>query len=127
MKTIVRQQKKYVCDICRTSYSNKREAEQCERRKREKKAFHLGDIVKAGERRMCNIKNKSFPCSGKIVRIVGPKPADEEYELKWLGGKIERLQSHVYEYEVKYVCICGQTQRDRYYAPELTLKSRKIK
>jgi hypothetical protein len=55
-----------------------------------------------------------------VTRIIGPEPPDYEYETKWLGSKTERLNAHVFMYQVKFRCPhCEEIREARYYAPEL--------
>ncbi len=110
----------YRCIICKTVYNRRLKAKRCELKGIEKKLFKKDDSVCNKEQRVCGITEKPYRFRGKIVKIIGPMPPDYEYETKWLGGKAERLNNHVYEYEVKFSCPhCGQKKRSRYYAPEL--------
>lgn len=120
MKKVVQKKTLYVCSKCKTKHSSKRVAEQCERMSIEKKAFRIGDRVRNIEQRMCNAKDKTYIFSGKIIKIIGPEPSDYEYEMKWLGGKRERVNAHVFQYEVEFKCPhCGEKGEHLYYAPEL--------
>lgn len=117
MRTIRRQVVSYQCGTCKTKYSSKRAAQRCERRELEEKHFKVGDRVKALEVRTCAL-GRNYTARGVITEVVGPCPSDEEYELKWLGGK--RLNYHVWEYTLAVRCPhCKRTQKVRYYAPEL--------
>lgn len=110
----------YKCSVCKQTYSNKKEAAHCEDRIREKKLFRVGATVRNKEPRFCQIKSKHYRFSGKIVRILGPKPSDYEYETKWLGGKRERVNGHIFLYEVKFCCpYCKEIRREQYHTPEL--------
>ena len=120
MKAIFQKKTLYVCSKCRTKYSNKKEASRCEKRIRENKSFRIGDRIQNIEPRTCSMKQKNYIFSGRVVRILGPKPSDYEYEVKWLGGKTERVNGHVFQYEVEFICPhCKEKRRELYYAPEL--------
>ncbi len=120
MKRVVQIKKLYICSKCRTQYSSKKNASRCEKRIREEKFFCVGDMVQNIEPRTCQLKNKNYIFSGKIIKILGPIPSDYEYEAKWLGGKSERLNAHVFVYQVKFLCPhCKKTKETRYYTPEL--------
>lgn len=119
MKRLVSKKVLFQCRVCRTKYASGRAAASCEAKGRERRVFQKGDRVQAKERRQC-FDQSSYVMSGTVIRVIGPRAPDEEYELKWLGGRRERLGSHVYQYEVWYKCpICGKTKTARYYAPEL--------
>ena len=120
MEKIIQTKVLFVCSKCRTKYSSKKEATRCEKRIREKKAFCVGDAIQNIEPRTCQIKQRDYIFFGKIVRITGPKPSDYEYEVKWLGGKSERINGHVFHYDVEFNCPhCGEKRQGWYYAPEL--------
>lgn len=121
MRKIVVKKEFFYCEICNTKYENPKKAGECEKRKIEKKEFKLGDWVRAKEDRMCMCRgNTEYICIGRIVKIIGPLPPDFEYETKWLGGKPERLNNHVWQYEIGYRCpVCEEYKRARYYAPEI--------
>lgn len=111
-----------MCSVCRTEYPNKKTAARCEKRIREKKVFLIGDKVRNIEPRTCGLMGKVYVFSGRIVKILGLKPSDYEYEVKWLGGKAERVNGHVFEYEVAFNCPhCKEKRSEYYYAPELKL------
>ena len=111
----------YACMVCRTKYSNKKEAAEREKKPLEPRTFKLGDRVSNIEPRMCaGPKEKPYIFKGTITKISGPEAPDYEYEIKWLGGKRERLNSHVFYYEVSYTCPnCNKKTKASYYAPEL--------
>lgn len=121
MKEIIRTEKTFQCSICKTEYYKKSDAKKCEKRKLEEKKFKKGDLVFAYEPRQCSRNNyKPHKVRGEVVKILGPEASDEEYENKWLGGSPERLNSHVFQYEVKYTCpICDEKRGALYYAPEI--------
>jgi len=126
MERVVERKVFYRCSRCKTKYTNKAEALRCEKRTLETKVFKVGNPVKNIEPRFCRIKQKEYFFSGTVTRIVGPEPSDYEYEVKWLGGKKERLNAHVFMYQVEFHCPrCKKTKRARYYAPELKLISRR--
>jgi len=96
------------------------------KRKLENKKFKIDDKVEAIERRACCAKDEKYILKGKIAKIIGPEPADEEYEKKWLGGNTERLISHVWRYAVAYICpVCGLKGLVAYYAPGIKLMEKK--
>jgi rRNA maturation protein Nop10 len=121
MRKITKKITRYQCSICKTKYETASKAEKCENMPVEEPAFKIGDRVKAIEPRSCT-NGKSYTMRGIITKISKSKPPDEEYEIKWLGGKKERLSSHVREYIVKYTCPrCGEIRTHMYFAPELKL------
>ena len=114
------------CGVCKTKYSSTKkgralkEAKQCASRILEKKVFKLGDPVTNLEPRNCFGGGKSYYFRGRVIKIIGPEPSDYETEVKWLGGKQERVNGHVFQYEVEYICPrCEKTKTMLYYAPEL--------
>ncbi len=120
MKKIVKATILWQCEICKTEYTKKSDAEKCEAKPIEKKKFKLGDLVRVKEKRTCFKSEKPYICEGVIVKIIGPEPPDFEYEVKWLGSQSERLNSHVFWYEIGYICPrCNKPKRVRYYAPEI--------
>lgn len=108
------------CGICKTKYKTETHARLCQDRFLEKKKFAVGDRVTNKERRVCSKTNTQYTFTGTVISIQGPEPADGEYERKWLGEKRERLNSHVFSYEVEYRCPqCNKKKSALYYAPEL--------
>jgi len=107
------------CETCKTKYKDRGAAQKCEAKPVEQKLFKVGDTVRnAMEPRFCLVHRKYYRFTGKIVKILGPKPPDEEYEIKWLSSR--GLHSHVFEYEVEFKCpYCQETRKELYYAPEL--------
>lgn len=121
MKRVVSKKVLYQCRICRTKYSSGRAAAACEAKGREPRVFRRGDHVRAREPRQC-FDQSPYVMSGTVIKVIGPQAPDLEYEVKWLGGRRERLHNHVYRYEVWYKCpICGKSKTARYYGPELEL------
>ena len=122
MKQVVQRKTFYMCSVCGTKYPNKKTAARCEKRTREKKAFVIGDKVRNIEPRICGLMGEVYVFSGRVVKILGPKPSDYEYEVKWLGGKEKRVNGHVYLYEIEFKCPhCKEKRNEYYYAPELQL------
>lgn len=121
MKKFVKKIILYQCSICKTKYSKASEAKKCETRILEEKKFKIGDLVENIEPRICcGMDDRPYKFKGKIVKIIGPLPPDEEYEIKWLGGDSKRLNSHVWQYEVEYICPrCKEKKSHRYYTPEI--------
>lgn len=113
----------FQCEVCGTKYRTEKQAKQCEARKNEKKVFKKGDLVKVIESYVCSHgrREKIFQPKGVVVSVIGPMPSDYEYEKKWLGEKPERLNGHVYVYEVLYQCVCGSMRGQVYRTPELLL------
>lgn len=114
----------YQCITCKTTYRSKHKAQECEKRVLEIKRFVVGETVRNIELRTCCsnliVKNRNYHFEGTVINIVGPMPSDYEYECKWLGGKPDRINGHVYQYEVKYVCpVCNQLKTALYHALEL--------
>lgn len=122
MRKVVEKKTLYACSKCRTKHSNEKDAIRCEKMPIEKKEFRIGDRVRNIEPRTCDSKDKNYIFSGKVVKIIGPQPPDEEYEMKWLKGKPKRINSHVFQYEVEFRCPhCGERRGHLYYAPEIKL------
>ncbi|MDP3953932.1 MAG: hypothetical protein Q8Q06_00765 [bacterium] len=108
------------CETCKTKYRDRGSAQKCEAKPIEQKLFKIGDTVRnAIEPRHCQIHGKWYRFTGKIIKILGPKPPDEEYEIKCLSSR--GLHNHVFEYQVEFKCpYCQETRKELYYAPELT-------
>ncbi len=125
MRRVVEKRVSYRCSRCDTKYTNKRSALRCDEMPVEATVFKIGSLVRNIEKRMCGRDQRQYTFSGVVSKIVGPQAPDEEYELKWLGGKPERLNSHVFLYQVKFRCPhCRKMQEARYFAPELKLINR---
>ncbi len=126
MKTIVRRVpahtiRSFQCEVCRAKYRTAKQALKCKARIKEKQVFKVGDFVKGYEPHVCSHKgrDRNFLTEGMVIKILGPMCPDYEYEVKWLGGKTERLNGHVYLYEVEYLCLCGKSRKYLYRAPEI--------
>lgn len=118
MKRVVTKTVSYECGICKKRYKNSSEAKKCETRIVEKKKFRIGNKVQNLEPRTCGMNHKPYRFNGKVIKIYGPIVSDYEYEVKWLGGK--RINWHVFQYEVKFICPhCKEERSELYYAPEL--------
>jgi len=128
MKKIIEKQTFWQCRTCKAKYKKKRDAADCERKGTEEQVFQIGDSVRNREPRQCH-NGKNYHFHGKIIKVVGPEPPDEDYERRWLGGQSERLNNHVYSYVVEYRCsICREKKEAIYFAPELLpIKRRKNK
>ena len=110
----------YQCKDCKTKYRSEKKAKECEERVLEEKLFKVGDKIIIIPARVCNdgeFNWKSFWPKAKVVKILGPMLPDYEYEVKWLGSR--GLNSHVYQYEVEYNCLCGKKRGDLVYTPEM--------
>jgi len=119
MRRLVTKKVLYQCRVCRTKYGDRRTAASCEAKPVEPARFKVGDRVTARERRTCQL-GRAYVMTGKVIAVHGPQPPDEEYEIKWLGCRAERLGSHVRQYEVHYRCPrCGRIKTALYYGPEL--------
>lgn len=118
----------YQCETCKTRYSSKTKARECEKRVLEIRRSAVGDRVSNIEPRTCGTVGKgniNYHFDGIIIKVVGPNPADYEYEVRWLGAQDDRVNGHIYQYEVRYVCpVCNKLRTALYYAPEL--KSLKV-
>jgi len=113
----------YQCEICGTKYRKAAAAKKCEARILEEKKFKVGDKVLIIPARACSQVHttrafgKPFWPKATVVKVLGPMLPDYEYEVKWLGSR--GLNNHVYQYEVKYDCLCGRKRGDLLYLPEL--------
>lgn len=116
----------FQCEVCGTKYRTANQAKKCEARVQEEKVFGKMDVVRILECRICSHMGKDRPCRsfGRIEKVIGPMLPDYEYEVKWLGGKAERLNGHVYLYLVRYLCKCRRVRADIFRAPELRLLKR---
>lgn len=119
MRTIEKRITLYECGVCKVKYSNKKEAQKCERRELEPKKFKKDDVVEGSEKHVCDHGrgDVNFTPRGTIVNITGPEVMDEEYSLKWLGGKL--FNQHVRQYLVLYPCFCSKEREHLYYSVEL--------
>ena len=109
MRKIVKKVVLWACSVCNTRYKNKSDAKTCEKKPVEEKKFKIGEqVTNFLEPRTCGSRGE-YRFKGKITKIFGPQPPDEEYWIKWLGG----LPSlHVFLYEVTYTCPkCGHKER----------------
>lgn len=122
----------YQCQTCGTKYGNKAKARECEKRILEFKKFSIGERVRNLEKRTCGIiasgspaltrKSPHYYFEGIVIKIIGPQVSDYYYECRYLDGKPDRLNGHVYQYEVQYVCpVCDQLKTALCYAPELKI------
>ncbi len=113
----------YQCEVCGTKYRTEEQALKCEARTKEKKTFKRGDAVRGYECHVCSHgkRDKNFLPEGKVVKTMGPMLPDYEYETKWLNSRSERINGHIYLYEVAYPCLCGKPRRHLYRTPEIML------
>ncbi len=120
-KTVV----SYQCEVCGTKYSNRSQAEKCERRTLEDRLvrFKKGNRIEVKVIHSCNHvgtgPQKLFSPVGIVIKVIGPVLSDLEYEVKWLGGKPDRVNGHVFQYLVRFQCVCGKTREGLFYLPEL--------
>lgn len=104
MKRIVRKVVTYQCSVCRTEYTNKKEATACEKIPIQKPQFKKGDTAWFTDVRTC--------CSGyyyptmKVVRIIGPAKSDHSE----LGG-------HLFIYRTRYRCPRCKTVHENDFWP----------
>jgi hypothetical protein len=116
----------YECEVCGTEYDSLQKATECEAMPVEQRWLKKGAFVQNLEPRSCG--GDPYRFTGKVTKVIGPKPFDYEYETKWLGSR--GLNTHVFEYRVSYKCpICGEKKGAQYYAPELKRvgKPKKVK
>jgi len=116
------------CSKCNKKYKSLNEklaikkALKCSRRITEKKVFKIGDRVTSSEMRYCQIFDQHYYMTGKVTGIKGPMISDYEYEVKWLGADLKRVNGHVYQYEVEFRCPrCKELRIAIYYTPLLKL------
>ncbi len=113
----------YQCEVCKTKYRSEKQAKECEERILEEKLFKVGDKIIIIPARTCDqvgstwAFGKPFWPKATVVKVLGPMLPDYEYEVKWLGSR--GLDNHVYQYEVKYNCLCGDKRGDLLYTPEM--------
>ncbi len=108
----------YQCEICKTKYRSEKKAKECEARTLEEKLFKVGDKVFNLEPRCCYIGSKYFRAKMTVVKILGPMLIDYEYSVKWLSSY--GLDSHIFQYEVKYTCpTCNKQRGHLYHAPKI--------
>lgn len=128
MKTTIRRipahtARSYQCEVCGTKYRTAEQAKKCEARIKENKTFKKRDVVRGYERHVCSHKSgdEKFLPEGRVIKIFGPMIPDYEYEVKWLDGRFERINGHIYLYEVAYECLCGKQRSYLYRTPEIFL------
>ena len=114
-RTVVR----YQCEICEANYRTPAQAERCEARIVEAEKFIPGQLVRAVWQPECS-RGGPYCSKGKVVKSIGPQLPEEDYARRCLGGKTARLNSHVFQYEILFICPhCKQNQSALYYASEL--------
>lgn len=116
----------YQCSICKTKHRSAGAAKKCEARTLERQVFHRGSVVKNISPRTClnNGRPEHYRFRGTVIKVIGPVLPDRDYE-RWLDGKNERLNGHVFQYEVRYRCPrCKKIKTALYYGPELRAISR---
>lgn len=118
MRKIVKETILWRCSVCGINYDKKSDAKNCESKLVEQKKFKVGDqVTNSMEPRVCSTTGEEYRFKGRISKIFGPQPPDEEYSNKWLGGL---SNIHVFLYEVTYKCPrCGRKKETMYLAPEL--------
>ena len=121
MRKIVKKTTFWRCRTCGTDYRKKSDAKRCESNPIEQKKFEVGDrVTNSMWLREClsATGNRQYRFKGRINKVSGPQPLDEEYWNKWLRGC---PNIHVFLYEVTYKCPgCGERKKAIYYAPELS-------
>jgi hypothetical protein len=107
----------YECEKCGRKYPSESRARKCESQPLEARKFKRKDLVSWREIKNCSTGRKYF-IKGTVWDIVGPVLPDEEYNIKWLKGRLSG--KHVYEYIVEWNCpFCMRNHEDRFYGPEL--------
>ena len=109
----------FECGVCKTRHRSKKAAQECEARPTEAQEFKTGDVVRALEKRRCGDFGQEYAVlRAVIVEVLGPAPADYEYEVKWLGGW--RATWHTFLYTVEFTCPrCGDRITHQYRTPEI--------
>lgn len=109
----------YQCKKCGTKYRSSKRAQKCKSMPVEKKLFCVGASVSWRELRTCVFGN-NYRLRGKVVKILGPKLLDEDYNIRWLQSKLIGL--HVFQYEVDWKCpFCRENQAGVFYGMELIM------
>src|SRR5258706_14694351 len=92
----------YECHVCKSRYPHRKTAERCSKRVNELKDVKVGDQVVSIMQFVCNHRprkrDKGFSVHGVIEKIGPLRPADVDYERRWLGGIPARLDAHVREH-----------------------------
>lgn len=107
----------FICGRCFTKHSTFSRAQKCAAMPVEPQQFAKGDRVTWREPAMCDRSTRSFRIKATVVGVRRPEPPDEEYNLKWLGGKL--TGKHVRQYEVAFSCSCGRARTMLLYAAEM--------
>ncbi len=108
---------RYQCEHCKRKYKTGKQALTCEAKLVEQQQFDIGDRVTWTEQRKC-ILGRKYSLNGKVAVVTGPKLPDEEYNNKWLQGKLSK--KHVFEYVVDWVCPhCHFHESGKFYGVEL--------
>lgn len=118
MRKVVTKVTCWQCAVCGTIYDKKPDAQKCEDYPVEPQKFKIGDrVTNSMEPRTCSSGGGTYRFKGRVTKVIGPQPPDEEYWNKWLGGCPD---AHVFSYEVTYQCPkCGEKNSALYFAPEL--------
>jgi len=116
----------YQCEKCKIKYQSPKRALKCEAMPVEKKSFNVGDLVSWRELNTCSAYDKNYRLTGRVKKIIGPILPNEEYNLKWLRGRLTGL--HVFRYEVYWKCpYCKKSNSGLFYGVELIPKNKRIK
>ncbi|QQG45795.1 MAG: hypothetical protein HYY55_02295 [Candidatus Niyogibacteria bacterium] len=117
MRKVVKKTTLWRCSVCGAEYRKKSDAQKCEGMPVEEQKFRVSDqVTNSMEPRVCS-SGGEYRFNGRISKVFGPQPPDEEYWNKWLGGL---PKTHVFYYEVTYKCPkCGQKKDATYFGPEL--------
>lgn len=107
------------CLVCKTDYGSRSRAESCARMRVEPRLFKKGDRVTWNEPAVCQDtgRGREFRIKATVVKVTAPAAPDEEYNLKWLAGRLTSI--HVRQYEVSFKCLCGKKRSMLLYAPEM--------
>ncbi len=109
---------KYQCKVCGMKYKTSAAAKKCEARILENKKAKIGDRVHVYQTRECHVLYQ-VPDTAKVVKIIGPMLPWEDYEIRHLHGRPERLNSHIFQYEIEYISpCCKEVHRIPCFAPE---------
>ncbi len=118
----------YRCKKCKTKYDKKKKYAACQEMPIEEKAFQKGDTVKSIRNWACSCCKGWYPAVGKVVKVLGPEPWDEDEEARRCLDTSKRFRVHTYYYHVKAPCPkCGHMRHPGGVGPEFTLVERKNK
>lgn len=80
MKKILKKTTLWQCSTCGTDYKKKSDAKECENRPVEQQKFKVGDrVTNSMEPRICAVAGEVYRFKGRVRKVFGPQPPDEEY------------------------------------------------